>query len=135
MANVGDPVASGVSTAQQWRTMQQQLRIQQEQHEETLRNTRADTMVKQRQGVLIEKQQEQTDATTAGQRIMNRGTEALQPHTIATAEAEARLRKLAIPGMANTAAFEEMMGKLRPGISSAGSLAKILDQITRMFRR
>lgn len=134
-ANMGNPIADGVASAQAARALQQQLKIASEQHSENLMNTRADTEVKKRQGILIEKQQAQTDAITTGQNITNKGAEIIQPETIRLQRAEARLRELMIPGATNTAELEKLMGTLKPGISSAGGLAKILDSITRIFRR
>lgn len=55
---LSDAVSAGVNSAQSARALQQQMRIAQEQHQETLMNTRADTMVKQRQGVAIELDQD-----------------------------------------------------------------------------
>lgn len=130
-ATLSDPVGAGVNAGQAARAIQQQLKIAKEQHDETLRNTRADTMLKARQGILVERQQEQTEAATAGQRITNRGQEAIQPFTIRLQEAEANLKNYMMPAARNTAQFEEMMGKIRPGISSAAQVARIIAEITK----
>lgn len=119
MGSTAPELSDVASSAVQARQIAQSMRIAQEQHAETLRNTRADTMVKQRQGVLVEEQQE-------SQRLANRLATASLPHTLQNVEAEAALKKLLIPGARNTASFEEMMGKMRPGLSSAKTVAEIL---------
>ena len=49
-----------------------------------------------------------------------------QPITIQAQQIENTLKRLMVPGMKNTADFEEMMGKLRPGIGTAKTLSEIL---------
>lgn len=115
----GDPTASGISSARATIEARNAMRIANEQHYENLRLTRAQTgkaateaATNERQGALLE-QQYRFNAIN-------------QPQTFRLLQAEADLKKLLLPGARNTADFEEMLGKIRPGITSAKTLAEIL---------
>lgn len=130
-AQLGDIAAAGISTAQQARQVRQQLRIQKEQSD-------ADLVLKREQaaaaaasnyaskaagdlswqGVLLGRQQHE----------FNRQ---VQPSTVRMTAAEAALREYLLPGAKNTADFERRLGAMRPGLSSAKSLAEILKLLRR----
>lgn len=112
MTNVAE---RGIASAQAARQLQQAMRIAKEQHNETLRNTRAQT--------------EKTLAETANTVLEGDIIKATQPFAVRLAGAEALLRELAIPAARNTAAFEQLMGKARPGVASAKTAAEVLKII------
>lgn len=124
-ATMGDALNTGISSAMAARNMQQQLRIAREQHEENLRNTRADTTKKLVEGRLTELQQD-----LARQNYLFNAK--LQPHLLTSNAAQAAAARYALPGLKNTAEVEEMLGKLSPGLSSAKTIAEIFKL---MFKR
>lgn len=121
---MGDSIANMVSSAQSARALQQQLRIAQEQHEETLRNTRASTT------------KMATEAQTAelqGNLLRQQHTfnAMLQPHQVRQTAAQATLAELLKPGAQNVADFETMLAKMLTGGSSS---AKALGHLIRGFQ-
>lgn len=123
-ANVGNAIQDGVSSAQAARALQQQLKI----GDETLnltRNQAHKTAVEGREAATrIELLEQDRDFKKI-----------LQPESIRLTRADARLRELMIPGAQNTAQLEEMMGTIKPGISSAAQIARILSEIMKTMRK
>lgn len=124
-AQVSDEISAGISTALQAKQARQALTIAAQQHEENLRNTRADTEVKARTGVLIEKQQEALN-------IQNRTAAAVQPYQIQMAMLDAILKKASVPRSETLSAAFDTINKLftRP----AGESIDNLQQIMRKYR-
>lgn len=132
-ATIGNPLGAGIASALQAKQLQQALETARIQNRVAQDQSAADLGVKdmqrmrdqatalreQAQVQLLESQKAQTDLTTQNMIKM-------QPSQLRTAEAEATLRQLLIPGAKNNADFEEMIGKLRPGMSSAKTAAEIL---------
>lgn len=115
---IKDATEQGVSSAMSARALQQQLRIAQEQHSETLRNTRASTMKMATEG-----------ATNALQgdllRQSFRFNEINQPVDLRTRAAGALLSEYLIPGAKNTAEFNSLLGKAGPATGTAKTIAEI----------
>lgn len=131
MGEAENVAGEGLSSAQQARALSQQLKIAREQHEQDVKKTASETQLNRtlsgtsaQQGNLLHTQNREALRHLEFQRI-------LEPHSKALLEAEARLAQLQIPGMTNTANWEEQIGKLRPGLGSARALAEILKMITR----
>lgn len=121
---IADATSSGISTAQSARTLSQQLRIAQEQHEETLRNTRADTEKKRTEGAVNLALQEETD-----QRI--NFAKAQQPIDLRMRGAQALIQELLIPGARNTANFETLLGRASPAMTGARTLSEVFKNLKR----
>lgn len=115
---VSEAVSSGISTAQSARMLSQNLRIAQEQHEETLRNTRASTLKMATEGATNELLGDEIR-----QRI--RFNAISQPVDLRMRTADALLRELLLPGARNTANFDTLLGRAGPGIGTAKTLAEI----------
>lgn len=120
-AIMGDAITGAVSSAQQARELEQALRQGREMHYENLKRTRAETEKIKKEG--------------AGVDLQNTLVQRLTPHQVEQARTDLLLAKLLIPGASNEAALEEMMGKLKPGITSAGGLARIAADLARIFNR
>jgi len=128
MANVGDPAATAVSSAANWKQMRQAMDIAQKQ-------SNMDLAVKSQNMATSAAAQLAAEAGARETGLRADLIAATTPSTIEKAKAEARLQTLLLPGAQNTADLEKMMGATRPGISSAAQLAKVLDTITRLFKR
>lgn len=119
---IKDATEQGVSSAMSAATMRQQLKIAREQHEETLRNTRASTLKMATEG-----------ATNALQgdllRQSFRFNEINQPVDLRTRAADALLREYLIPGAKNTADFNRILGKGGPALGTAKTFAEIFKLI------
>lgn len=113
-ATVGSAIQAGISSAMQARQANQAIRIAKEQHEENLRNTRADTMKKAVEGRLAEFQQ-QIAATQARllEQQYNFNTVS-QPIDLRQRAAEAILTEAGIPAATSSAEWAKDMGKLGP---------------------
>lgn len=130
-AVMGDATAAGISTAQQARALDQQLRIAREQ-------SRADYHLKMTQAHAATQAAVRDQATanlTSAQLQQTaqaiRFAEQVQPHHLRQAAAEATLRQHLIPGAANTARWESMLGTGSPGISTARAVSEILKTLFR----
>lgn len=125
-ASLGDPVNSGISSAQSARALSQQLQIAKRQsdadyHLKTWQAKQAqqNVAVGEQQAKLLDVQSAETLRATEFNRALEPALQRLQ-------NAEAILRESAVPGAVNTANFERMMQTLRPGLSSAKTVAEIL---------
>lgn len=111
-AQLGDPIQSGIASAQRARELQQQLRIAKEAHDENLRNVRANTLKTAVEG---------KNAEQAGRLLQQqfRFNEVNQPWDSRTKAATAMLQEYLIPGAKNEANFETKLGGMKQGLSSA----------------
>lgn len=121
---IKDATEQGVSTAMSAAALKQQLRIAQEQHEETLRNTRADTLKKATEGATNELQGDLL-------RQSFRFNEINQPIDLRTRAAGALLQEYLIPGAKNTADFNSLLGKAGPGMGTARTISEIFKNLKR----
>lgn len=126
-ATIGDSIAAGVSSAQQMRVINQQL----QQGKETIRLTQ-----EQQAATRAANERDKAAATLSHRQAIEqaRTTEflhTLEPHQKRLQAAQAMFQEYQLPGAKNTANFEDMMGRMRPGLTSAKTLAEII----KMFRR
>lgn len=132
-AIMGDAIGKGASSAGTAAQLAQALKQAREQHAETIRNTRADTQKKQTEAAAT--------AQLTTQQILNMRQEKEfqainQPADARNRAAEALLKELLIPGARNTAGFEELLGRAKPGIASAKTLSEIIKMLNpSQFRR
>lgn len=125
-AVMGNATEAGISTAQQARALNQQLEIAKKQSEadyhlktQQAKAASQSVAVGEQQAKLLDAQAAETFRSTTFNRSLEPVTKRLQ-------DAEALLRESAVPGALNTANFERMMQGLRPGLSSAKTVAEIL---------
>lgn len=124
---INDSIAQGVSSASQFLITKQALA----QGKENIKLTQ------EQQGATRAANQRDTAAAALSHRQaieQMRNTEflhTLEPHQRRLQAAQAILSEYAVPGARNTAQFEEMMGKMKPGLTSAKTAAEII----KMFRR
>lgn len=119
---ISDAVNSGISTAQSARALSQQLRIAQEQHEETLRNTRASTEKMRTEGAVNLALQSEIDQRREFARM-------LQPWDMRKNAAMTLLQEYLLPGAKNTADFNQILGKGGPALGTAKTFAEIFKLI------
>lgn len=132
---IGNVVEAGLSNARQSRQVREQLKIAKEQHYENLRLTRAQSMktANEAAGTIIDNERKTYEARLADQAF--RFNAINQPFQLRKAAADTILSELLIPGAKNTAGFEELMGKARPGLGSARTLSEIIKALNpRQFR-
>lgn len=139
-ATIGNPLSEVNANAMQHRQLQMALKSAEIQNEKTREEARASKIIAdhteelQRAIINANRSAGHRDETAAQvnmeqTRLQKQQHEFLkvhQPITIQAQQIENTLKQLMVPGMKNTAAFEEMMGRLRPGIGSAKTLAEIL---------
>lgn len=130
-ATMSDPTAAGVSSAQAARALQSQLKIAQDQSaaDIELKGAQTDAAVGSnklaiQQASLTSKQNEELSRQIAFNRIQEPTTKRLQ-------DSQALLSEFLQAGARNTSEFEEAMGKLRPGVTSAKTIAEILKMFGR----
>lgn len=129
MATMGDVTGAGISSARAAAAEMQARRIAQQAHESQMGIDAA-------QRALLHNQSEKTTTEIAALRQQVKFNEINQPWDLQTRRAEALLREYLLPGAKNTADFEELIGKARPGIASAKTLAEILKLLNpQSFRR
>lgn len=111
---------SGISTALQVKQMRNALKEQQAR----IQNIKKDTFLKERQGNLVNTQNNEADRAW-------RFNAALQPFHLRLAVADALAREYMLPGAKNTADFQRRLGEISPGLSHAGQVVKILNALRR----
>lgn len=125
-ATMGNTIAestqAGISSAQSARALSQNLRIAQEQHEETLRNTRASTEKMRTEGAT-----NMLLGDEVRQRIIFNAIN--QPVDYRTRAAGALLQEYLIPGAKNTSDFNRLLGKGGPALGTAKTFAEIFKLI------
>lgn len=135
-AIMGNALTPGVSSAQSAAQARSALRIAQEQHAENLRLTRAQSLKTTQEYV---KAKAETDSAITTSRLLDQQfsrNQMMLPFDQRAAAADAMLKELLLPGARNTADFENMVGRARPGIASAKTLAEIIKMLNpRDFRR
>lgn len=126
-ATMGDPVSSGLSA----RSAFQQLQMAREQN-------KADLLLKkeQAQATRAANNASTTQATLNSNNAFLAWQQGVQngnvfPHLEREAAARALIQFYSVPGARNTAGFEELLGRAKPGLSSA----KTLSEILKMWRR
>lgn len=112
MATMGDVAGTGIASAQAARRLNTELKIAREAHTQNLQRTNAETQ---------KLATEAANAKIAGDILTD-----TRPFTVRSAKAAAEASEHLLPGLKNTADWEKMLGKMRPGIASAKSLAEIL---------
>lgn len=112
-AVIGDVVSSGLRA----RELSQAMRIAGKQAD-------ADLVVKGAQGQLLGWQAREAKRAFDF-------SKALEPYMLRQQKAEAIARESMLPGLRNTADFEEMMGRGRPGLSAAKTAMEILKSLRR----
>lgn len=130
-AQLGDAIASGVSSAQQARSLRQQLAISKAQSTADLELKRENAQAARAANMASVAQAHKTDQDRLlgiQQFDFNRQ---MQPSTLRMTAAEAALREYLVPGAKNVADFERRMGQMRPGLSSAKTLFEILRSLRR----
>lgn len=128
-AVMGDIVGAGISSAQQARQVREQLAMQKRQAEAQYQLTRqqAAKTETENQGQRIANMNMTWDGVLKGQQFdFNR---LAQPYLVRTAIAKALLEEYLLPGAKNTAAYEEMLGMLTRGMTSAKSLGDLMKSI------
>lgn len=125
-ATIGNPVNSGIASAQAARQISQALQIARDQNE-------ADLRLKDRQTAAANASAERDTATAEGaawQARLNeqqfRFNSITQPITKKLMETDAVMKELGIPEAKNKADFERMLGTAKPGIATAKTFAEIL---------
>lgn len=128
-ATMLDAATSGINTAQTARRTRNDMRIANQMHQENLRNVRADTEVKARQGVLIEKQQQ-------AQELANRFQFASQPFDLRLRAAQALLNEASIPGATNKANIQRIFDLgISPVLNGAQAVRRVLDDVGRLYQQ
>ena len=144
-AIIGNPLSEVTSSAMQAKQLQIALDTAKVQNEKARQETRAQQTIAdhaeelQRAIINANRSAGHRDETAAQvnmeqTRLQKQQHEFLkvhQPITIQAQQIENTLKQLMVPGMKNTAEFEEMMGRLRPGIGTAKTLAEILKLMSK----
>lgn len=119
---ISEATQAGISSAQSARALSQNLRIAQEQHEETLRNTRASTEKMRTEGATNELLGDEVRQRIIFNRIN-------QPVDLRTRSADALLREYLLPGAKNTSDFNRILGRGGPALGTAKTFAEIFKLI------
>lgn len=121
-ATVGNSVSSAMQAAQ----LHQQMRQASQMHQENLRLTRAsaDNQMQQKVVGMATADKTAAEARLADQELRFRALN--QPWETAARMYQAQLAQYQLPGAKNTADFEQMVGKLGGGLSTAKTLAEIM---------
>lgn len=119
---IKDATEQGVSSAMSAAALRQQMQIAREQHAETLRNTRADTLKKATEGATNNLQGDLL-------RQSFRFNEINQPVDLRTRAAAALLNEYLLPGAKNTSDFNRVLGRGGPAIGTAKTFAEIFKLI------
>lgn len=121
-ATMGDATSAGISSAQNARVLQQQLKIASEQHYENLRATRANT-----QKTAIDGANSILQGDLLKQQFLFNAIN--QPIDLRQRAANTLLSESQLPGAKNTAAFENWIGPAGKGIGTARMAAELLKLI------
>lgn len=123
-AMMGDEIGAGISNAQSSRQIRQQLRLAQEQHDESVRLTRAQRLKTDEEASLAIRQ-------NVAQGLTNNFLEAVQPHlqreTIANAILNSTRAKYETEWL-------EKMGLFAPALSSARQATDLIQGLIPRFR-
>lgn len=123
-ATMGDVTGAGISTATRAREVMQNLKIAREQHEETLKNTRASTL---KMATEAQTQIHQQQLLAQQERFNNVN----QPYLVRQQAAEAILREALVPGAKNTEFMEKFLGK-NAGLGMGS--ARWISELVKMWR-
>lgn len=135
-ATMGNVAAAGINSAMSVREQLQAQRIARESFEIQYREKVAGINESLRRQELIEAQKSKIQRENSLLEQQYKFGEINQPWDARTRAAEAQLRELLVPGAMNTAAFEELLGRGRPGLASARTAAEIMKILNpRNFRK
>lgn len=123
MATMSDTISPAIANANRYREINQAMQIAREQHKQNLAltaaqaaKTRVEGKTAEYQGDLLVQQKRYNDAVQPFQKRLEAATALLQEYQL--------------PGAKNTAEFEALLGRARPGIASAKTVAEILKLLT-----
>lgn len=119
---IKEATEQGTSSAMGAAALRQQMQIAREQHAETLRNTRADTLKKATEGATNNLQGDLL-------RQSFRFNEINQPVDLRTRAAGALLQEYLLPGAKNTSDFNRILGRGGPALGTAKTFAEIFKLI------
>lgn len=140
-ATMGDVTGAGISSAQQARSLNQQLAQAREQHQADLKVKQHDVYLKKAQADVARQQELATNQAiywnnmtkpleATRMRLDNELAAGLQPHQIRAAQAGALLSAYQLPGAASTAKFETMLQQGGAAMSSANMARQLLKMVT-----
>lgn len=121
-ANIGNPIAGGVSTAMNAKNLMQAQAIAREQ-------SNADLLVKRAQVDSASAQQRQANSQASLNEQERQFLAINQPHTSRKTAAEATLEELNLPGARNEAEWQRIIGPWGKGISTAADIGKFIMDI------
>jgi len=127
---VGNVAAAGISSAQQFRELQQSMRIAKEAHEANIQLAKLESAKKIAETGKIISDQHNVDEDTMFRRQGRAFIAAQQPHDLRQRAAAALLEELKLPGARNEARWQEIMGIAAPGIATAGDVAGLLGALS-----
>lgn len=125
----GNVAEAGMSSANNLRQLNQAMKIAREQSAADISLKKAQEGAAKAQNEALVSQANSTWEDTRLKRQQFEHEKIIQPHTQRLASAQAILQEALIPGAQNTAAFERLIGKGRPGLASAKTLAEILKML------
>lgn len=133
-AVMGNAIREGISSATSFAQTKQALQIAAEQNAKELEKKTSEIELNKKLGGKADIDARLSEITGSNALKQNAWLEAMQPYNRRLAGAEALAKELTIPGLRNTAAFDEMMGKIKPGISSALGAAKLATELAKLLR-
>lgn len=134
MGNVTDAAMRGISNAQLYRQTSQAMEQAAAINRASVGKIKAETELTKKLGGKTDIDARLSEITGTNALKNQAFLETQQPYTARLAGAEALLRELMIPGARNTAAFDAMMGKIKPGISSGLGAARLATELTKLLR-
>lgn len=134
-AQIGNAIEKGVSSAQAYRVTRQQMRLAQDRmsNENLLIREQAGAAKAANMSGVASAQKAWMEANAIDQTM--RFQKALQPGVERMQEAQNLLTLYALPGAKNTAAFENMLGTFKPGVSNALNWGRALSEIMKTIKR
>lgn len=130
-AVMGNTAAAGISTAQQARQARIQLMIQKQQNLADLQLKKASAENQKGQEAAARQAGALHTANTNLARQQHSFNSVVQPFLTRQQAADAILTEYLLPGARNTARFDELLGRAKPGMASAKTLAEILKLLNR----
>lgn len=140
-ATMGDPINTGVSSAQSARALRQQLRIANDQAYEQLNYTKTLTEHEKAKGAntlaegrILEQQERENERAYQFQTALQPSELALSAARALLTANEAAATGYSLPGLRNSAAFQEMLGLLAPSGRAAAGAVGALAPALNLFR-
>lgn len=128
-ATIGDPVGPAVASAMGAKQAMQAMRIARDQNISTLNLQAAQRGASAAAAGRDRASQDLLGAQTREQMRQTEFQRALQPYMMTMNAAQALLEQYKLPGAKAQAQWDEKMGQIKPGMSSAGDAAKILSNL------